>query len=85
MGSDNVGHVVNVEHLYTVSFKICVFYDQTRAHKSGSIVPIKVTVCEANDVNLSSSSIVLTATDVTQLSTSAQALPGGRGQCQGAV
>jgi microsomal dipeptidase-like Zn-dependent dipeptidase len=70
-GSDNVGHVVNVARPYTVSFKICVFYDQTKAHKSGSAVPIKLTVCDANDVNLSSSSIVLAATGVTLVSTSA--------------
>jgi hypothetical protein len=70
-GSDNVGHVVNVAHPYNVTFKICVFYDQTKAHQAGSTVPIKLTVCDANDVNVSSSAIELTATDVIQLSTSA--------------
>ena len=70
-GSDNVGHVVNVAHPYNVTFKICVFYDQTKAHQAGSTVPIKLTVCDVNDVNVSSSAIVLTATGTTQLSTSA--------------
>ena len=32
-GSDNVGHVVNVAHPYNVTFKICVFYDQTKAQR----------------------------------------------------
>jgi microsomal dipeptidase-like Zn-dependent dipeptidase len=70
-GSDNVGHVVNVAHPYNVTFKICVFYDQTKAHKAGSTVPIKIAVCDVNDVNVSSPAIVLTATGVTLLSTSA--------------
>lgn len=70
-GSDNVGHVVNVAHPYNVTFKICVFYDQTKAHQAGSTVPVKIAVCDVNDVNVSLPSIVLTATGVTLLSTNA--------------
>ena len=63
--------MVNVAHPYNVTFKICVFYDQTKAHQSGSTVPIKMAVCDVNDVNVSLPSIVLTATGVTLLSTNA--------------
>jgi microsomal dipeptidase-like Zn-dependent dipeptidase len=70
-GADNVGHTVAVAHPYNVSFAICVLYDQTKAHKAGSAVPIKLSLCDAAGANVSAASILLTATGVTQLSTSA--------------
>jgi hypothetical protein len=70
-GVDNVGHTVSVAHPYNVSFAICLLYDQTRAHRAGSTVPIKVSLCDATGTNVSASSLVLTATAVTQVSTSA--------------
>ena len=70
-GIDNVGHTVHVPHPYNVTFAICLEYDQTAAHKANSVVPIKFKLCDAAGVNVSSSSIVVTATAVTQISTSA--------------
>jgi microsomal dipeptidase-like Zn-dependent dipeptidase len=70
-GVDNVGHSVSVPHLYNVAFAICAVYDATKAHKAGSAVPIKLMLCDATQTNVSQPSVVLTATGVVQLSTSA--------------
>ena len=70
-GADNVAHIVNVPHPYNVSFAICVNYDQTAAHRAGATVPIKIRLCNATGANVSAESIVLTATAVTLVSTSA--------------
>jgi microsomal dipeptidase-like Zn-dependent dipeptidase len=70
-GVDNVLNTAAVNHPYLVSFKICVLYDQTAAHRANSTVPIRLQLCDAADTNVSSESIVVTATDVTQISTSA--------------
>ena len=70
-GIDNVDHTVVVARPYNVTFKICVLYDETKSHKAGSTVPVKLSICDAANNNVSTASIVLTATGVTQLSTSA--------------
>ena len=70
-GADNVGHVVNVDRPYNVTFAICAQYDQTAAHRVNSTVPIKIRLCDATGANVSAAAIVLTATGVTQISTSA--------------
>ena len=70
-GVDNVAHTVQVPRPYNVTFAICAEYDQTRAHRAGSTVPIKLFLCDAAGVNVSSPSLTLTATGVTQVSTSA--------------
>jgi hypothetical protein len=61
------------------SFNICVLHDQTRVHRAGSTVPIRLQVCDAANTNVSSASIVLTATGVTQLSTSTMGAPEDAG------
>jgi microsomal dipeptidase-like Zn-dependent dipeptidase len=70
-GIDNVGHTVVVPHPYNISFAICAQYDQTAAHRAGATVPIKIRLCDASGANVSAESIVVTATGVIQLSTSA--------------
>jgi hypothetical protein len=44
-------------------------YDQTKAAKSGSTIPIKLQLCSANGTNLSSASLVLNATSVIHVTT----------------
>ncbi len=73
--SDNAGNnaaplVVN----YTVGYAIQVLFDQTKAHKSGSTVPIKLRLIDANGSNMSSSSIVLHAVSVVQVSSQASTI-----------
>ena len=69
-GVDNVDNTASLNHPYLVSFNICVLYDETRVHRAGSTVPIRLQLCDAANVNVSSASIVVGATSVTQLSTS---------------
>jgi hypothetical protein len=58
---------------YTVGFGIQVLFDQTKAHKSSSTVPIKIRLVDANGMNISSASTVIHATTVVQ--TGSQASP----------
>jgi VCBS repeat-containing protein len=44
-----------------VGYRICVLYDQTKAHRSGSTIPVKLQLCDASGANLSAQNIVLTA------------------------
>ena len=50
---------------------ICALYDQTKSHKSGSTVPIKLQVCDAAGTNLSSAGIVVNATGLTRVDATA--------------
>lgn len=70
-GIDNVGHTVTLNRPYVVSFNICAQYDQARAHRAGSTVPIRLQLCDASGNNVSSASITLTATAVAHVSTGA--------------
>lgn len=49
----------------TVAYNICALYDQTKAAKGGSTIPIKLQLCDASSRNASSASIVVTALGVT--------------------
>ena len=52
-----------------VAYQVACLYDQTKYVKSGSTVPIKLQLTDGNGVNVSSSSIVLTALQVTNTGT----------------
>ena len=54
----------------SVSFNICLLYDPTKAVKSGAAYPIKLQLCDGNGNNVSSSSIVVHAVKIQQVSTS---------------
>lgn len=61
--ADSVANASTKTVLYNVSYGICLLYDPTKALGSaGSTVPVKVRVCDAAKTNLSSPSLVLTAT-----------------------
>lgn len=51
-----------------VSFGICVLYDQTKSKNSGAVFPIRVFLCDAHGNDVSSSAIVLHATQVVNIS-----------------
>ena len=53
------------------NIRICLLYDPLVAKRSGTAYPIKLQICDANGQNLSSPSIVVHATGVTQASTNA--------------
>jgi predicted extracellular nuclease len=52
----------------SVTFNICLLYDPTKAVKSGATYPIKLQLCDINGNNVSSSSTVLHALGVGQIS-----------------
>ncbi len=51
-------------------YQICLLDDSTKAVKSGATIPIKLELCDSSADDLSSSTITLHATSVTQISTS---------------
>jgi len=51
-----------------VSYAICVLYDQTKSVQGGATFPIKLYLCDTSGADVSSSSVVLHATQVTNLS-----------------
>lgn len=55
----------------SVSYSVAALFDQTKAYKSGSTVPAKIQLRDANGVNVSSSAITVTATGVTRISDNA--------------
>lgn len=60
VGNASAGHVS-----YDVGYRICLAYDPTRVRPAGSIVPLRVRICDYANTNLSSAAIVLTATALT--------------------
>ena len=55
---------------FSQPYNACLLYDPTKAVHSGATVPIKLQLCDGSGNDLSSSSIMLHATSVTQVSTS---------------
>ncbi len=64
--SCDIGSFELVEALY----RVCLLYDSTKAVQSGATYPIKLQLCDASGNNLSSPSLVVHATSVTQISSS---------------
>ena len=62
--TDLVGNASSKTVSYTVSYVICVLFDQTQARQEGSTIPIKLQLCDASNQNLSSSEVTLTANDI---------------------
>jgi hypothetical protein len=60
------GFLATLQPLYHV----CLLYDPTKAVKSGATLPVKLQLCDGTGNDLSSSTITLHATSITQVSTS---------------
>jgi hypothetical protein len=71
--SDRRGNSASGSFTITVRYRVCALYDQSAAKKSGSTIPIKLRLCDANGRSLSSRSIVLQAQSVVRISTNAAA------------
>jgi hypothetical protein len=52
-----------------VHYGVCLLYDQTRAKKSGSTIPIKLQLCTATGEDVSSAGLTLHGVSITQDST----------------
>jgi sugar lactone lactonase YvrE len=72
--ADNAGNSSSSSSSYTVSYGACILYDSTKAAKAGSTVPIKLQLCDANNHDVSAPTIVVHATSVVQISSSASYL-----------
>lgn len=54
----------------TAIYNTCLLYDPAHAVKSGATIPIKISLCDSGGNDVSSSSIVVTAVSLLQVSTS---------------
>ncbi|HJQ30550.1 MAG TPA: SBBP repeat-containing protein [Pyrinomonadaceae bacterium] len=66
--ADAVGNVSTKTVTYFVGYGVCALYDQTKAHKSGSTVPVKLNLCGAGGENLSAAGLTVTALGTVRLS-----------------
>jgi hypothetical protein len=66
--TDAVGNTSSKTVTYNVGYGVCALYDQTKAHKSGSTIPVKLQLCGPGGENLSSSGITVTALGTVRLS-----------------
>jgi hypothetical protein len=69
--SDVAGNSTSKMVTYSIGYGLCLLYDSTKSVQSGATIPIKLYLCDASGKDLSSSSITLHATGVTQVSSSA--------------
>ena len=65
--TDHLGNASAKTVTYSVVYKVCALFDQTKLQKAGSTVPIKIQLCDINGNNLSSSSIAVTAFSLSKL------------------
>jgi hypothetical protein len=65
-GLSNYG-ITYIDGVLTVGYKICVLYNEALAHKKGSTIPIKLNLCDAAGNNVSSSAVVVKATQIVRL------------------
>jgi hypothetical protein len=64
---------------YVVAYAVCVLYDETKAHKLGSTIPIRLQLCDAAGVNVSSSATSVHVAGVTRVSDDATGEFAGSG------
>lgn len=67
--TDVAGNVSQKSVNYTVGYGVSPQYDQTKAHKSGSTIPIKLQLSDASGANLSSAGVLVAATGTIRVST----------------
>jgi hypothetical protein len=68
---DHAGNSTSTSVNYTVIYGTQVIFDQTKAHKAGSTVPIKIRLVDATGANMSSPSNLPHAVSVVQTSSQA--------------
>jgi probable HAF family extracellular repeat protein len=54
-----------------VNYRVCALYDELRVHQIGSVVPIRLQLCDVAGRNLSSGAIALRAIELVRLTTNA--------------
>jgi uncharacterized delta-60 repeat protein len=66
--ADLAGNSASKTLTYTVSYNVCPVFDQTKAYRSGSTVPVRLMLCDATGFNVSSSSVTVTTLGAVSLS-----------------
>jgi N-acetylneuraminic acid mutarotase len=69
--TDGAGNMTTANVGYVVAYGICPLFDMTKAHKADSTIPIKLSLCTAAGVNVSSADVTVVATSIHLVSTSA--------------
>jgi len=63
-GDANFNAASDTSRSLTVEYGVCLLYDPTRSVKSGATYPLKLYLCDAANNDVSSSAIVVTATQI---------------------
>lgn len=71
--ADVVGNTTTADAEYVVAFGVCPGFDQSKAHKSGSTIPIRIQLCDAAGANVSSPNVRIEATGLFRVSSMAAA------------
>ena len=66
--ADRAGNTATTTVRYSVVYGVRLLYDESKAHKSGSTVPLKVQLIDATGRNLSSALVVVSAIGVVRVS-----------------
>ncbi|MBI2871669.1 MAG: PxKF domain-containing protein [Chloroflexi bacterium] len=78
--TDFSGNAGSDSNSYSVTYGVCALYDQTKAVKSGSTIPIKLQLCDNSGANVSSAGVTVNAASVTKVSdsTTSDAVDSGK-------
>jgi hypothetical protein len=68
---DNVGNASDKSVTYQVGYAVHPLYDETKSHKAGSVVPVKLQLWDAAGVNLSSAGITVNSIGLVKVDNSA--------------
>jgi hypothetical protein len=69
--TDVAGNTSDQSVTYQVGFGVRALYDETKAHKAGSTIPIKLQLVDANGVNQSAASIVVSRASLVKIDNTA--------------
>jgi hypothetical protein len=69
--TDYAGNSASQVVSYTVTYAVCLLYDQGKAHKLGSTIPIKLQLCDASGANVSAAGVIVNASGLTKLDNTA--------------
>jgi hypothetical protein len=68
--TDNVANASSASANYIVSYNVCLQYAASKVRHAGSVVPIKIHLCDASGNNLSSAATVVTAIELSRVGSS---------------
>jgi hypothetical protein len=60
--------IIYVPGALTVTYNVCLGSDDSKAHKSGSTIPIKLSICSASGISAGSPSVIVHATELVRVS-----------------